>query len=60
LAPIVIVSELPLPLQFVAARIGIWVARHQERTIEDPKEEIASSGAPGSDRCDSLEHERVV
>jgi hypothetical protein len=32
-------AELPLPLQFVAAWIGTWVARHQERSIAYLKEE---------------------
>jgi hypothetical protein len=27
-------TALPLPLQFAAAWIGTWIARHQERTIE--------------------------
>jgi hypothetical protein len=26
-------SELPLPVQFLAARIGTWLARRQERLI---------------------------
>jgi len=32
-------AQLPLPLQFLAAWIGTWVARHQERTIAYLKEE---------------------
>jgi hypothetical protein len=33
-------AELPLPLfQFLAAWIGTWVARHQERSIAYLKEE---------------------
>jgi hypothetical protein len=32
-------TEIPLPLQFIAAWIGTWVARHQERTIAHLKEE---------------------
>jgi len=32
-------TELPLPLQFLAAWIGTWIARHQERTIAYLKEE---------------------
>jgi hypothetical protein len=33
--------ELSLPLQFLAARIGTWLARRQERLIEYLKEENA-------------------
>ena len=32
-------TELPLPIQFLAAWIGTWVARHQERTVAYFKEE---------------------
>jgi hypothetical protein len=32
-------AEVPLPLQFLAAWIGTWVARHQERSIAYLKEE---------------------
>ena len=32
-------TALPLPVQFVAAWIGTWIARHQQRTIEYLKEE---------------------
>ena len=32
-------TTLPLPVQFLAAWIGTWIARHQERTIEYLKEE---------------------
>jgi hypothetical protein len=32
-------TEIPLPLQFIAAWIGTWVGRHQERTIAYLKEE---------------------
>jgi len=31
--------EMPLPLQFAAAWISAWLARHQERTIAYPREE---------------------
>src|SRR5579863_172611 len=34
-------KELPLPLQFLAAWIGTWLARRQERLIEYLKEENA-------------------
>jgi len=32
-------TNLPLPIQFAAAWIGTWIARHQERTIEYLKTE---------------------
>ena len=32
-------SELPLPVQFLAAWIGTWLARRQERLIDYLKEE---------------------
>ena len=32
-------TTLPLPVQFLAAWIGTWIARHQERTIDYLKEE---------------------
>jgi transposase InsO family protein len=32
--------ELPLPLQFLAAWIGLWVGRHQERVIAYQREEL--------------------
>ena len=31
LAPISAMTALPVPVQFVAAWIGTWIARHQER-----------------------------
>ena len=34
-------TELPLPFQFLAAWIGTWIARHQERTIAYLKDENA-------------------
>ena len=34
-------TELPVPFQFLAAWIGMWIARHQERTIAYLKEENA-------------------
>jgi putative transposase len=33
-------TPLPLPLQFLAAWIGVWLGRHQQRVIEYQKEEI--------------------
>jgi hypothetical protein len=39
LAPVAAMTELPLPIQFLAAWIGSWVARRQERLIEYLKEE---------------------
>jgi hypothetical protein len=39
LAPVVAMTELPLPLQFVAAWIGTWLTRHQELALEYLKEE---------------------
>jgi hypothetical protein len=33
------ISEMPLPVQFLAAWIGTWLARRQERLIEYLKEE---------------------
>jgi len=38
-------TALPLPLQFVAAWIATWIARHQERTISYLKEEAGSGPA---------------
>jgi len=38
-------SELSLPLQFLAAWIGTWLARRQERLIEYLKEEKRVRGA---------------
>ena len=32
--------ELPLPLQFLAAWIGLWVGQHQERVIAYQREEL--------------------
>ena len=32
-------TTLPLPVQFLAAWIGTWIARHQQRTIKYLKEE---------------------
>jgi hypothetical protein len=32
-------TTLPLPFQFVAARLATWMARHQERVIDYLKEE---------------------
>jgi hypothetical protein len=32
-------TELPLPLQFLAAWIATWLARHQQRTIAYLREE---------------------
>jgi putative transposase len=34
-------TALPLPVQFLAAWIGTWIAQPQERTIAYPKEENA-------------------
>jgi transposase InsO family protein len=39
LAPVAAMTELPLPIRFLAAWIGSWVARRQERLIEYLKEE---------------------
>lgn len=36
--------ELPLPLQFLAAWIGLWVGRHQERVIAYQREELRLLG----------------
>src|SRR5262249_35935411 len=39
LAPAAAMTGLPLTVQFLAAWIGTWIARHQERTIAYLKEE---------------------
>jgi hypothetical protein len=38
-------AELPLPLQLLAAWIGTWIARRQERTIRYLKQQIPSAQA---------------
>jgi len=35
----IVMADIPLPLQFLAAWIGTWVTRHQERAIAYLKEE---------------------
>ena len=54
-------AELPLPIQFLAAWIGTWVARHQERTIAYLKEEnsVLLKKLGGRVRLDDPERRRL-
>jgi hypothetical protein len=56
-----VMPELPLPLQFLAAWIGTWVARHQERSIAYLKEEnrILLKKLGGRVRLDDPERRRA-
>jgi len=55
-------TTLPLPVQFLAAWIATWMARHQERTIDYLKEEnrILREKLDGRLRLTNLERRRLA
>jgi hypothetical protein len=53
-----VMAELPLPLQFLAAWIGTWVARHQERSIAYLK--VSQAGHAGQQAVVPQHHQTVT